>query len=192
MRLNEYLIESTIDTWGDIETKLNRNCKKFMDEKVMLFRGTKNKNVQDIGFFTPRTNRRPLDSPRFLHVRFNKASKKIFGWKARSEGVLVTGDKSTANSYGDVNIFIPKGDYQYIWAPKVKDLFYRYKSRLQSDPNNTKDEFWEDFVNKEYQKHGLKEAAHSRAMEIMFHCPNGYYLIDPSFEDDIRKEFKTQ
>ena len=202
MKFNQYLTEQDMDfdaaehSWKKTVLPLMvKNCGKFLKEKVLLFRGTL-KDVEDITFVIPRKDRKPLDTAPWVHRGFDDGSQKVFGWKARSEGVLVTGDSLFAYGYGHESIFVPKGDYKYIWSPEIKDLFDKYKSDLRDNPKARGDEadpnFWEGFVNNHYQNHGLKKASHIRKQEIMFHCPKGYYLINKLFEDDITREFKLQ
>ncbi|KFZ25794.1 MAG: hypothetical protein KQ78_01999 [Candidatus Izimaplasma bacterium HR2] len=118
-------VEDFLEFWVDIE----KNCKPFLKElkknnptQALLLRGE-----QQRGKFittTPRTDRRPKDTPYEWHVTFDEYFNNEFGWNARSEGLFCTGRYDTASGYGDsVYIIFPIGRYKYIWSENISDLY---------------------------------------------------------------------
>lgn len=59
-----------------------------------------------------------------LQKIFDEFFYKKFRWKPRSEGVFTIGDiKSIRGVYGIPYIFVPIGEYKYLWSPDVDDLY---------------------------------------------------------------------
>lgn len=105
-----------------------KDCKLFIKElkktrkKDFLYRGTE-KGIFNFKKIKSRKNREPKDMPDDLHKLFDKLFESEFGWKARSEGVFVTGNPGIAGSYGIPYIFFPIGKYKYVWSSSIEDLF---------------------------------------------------------------------
>jgi len=98
------------------------------DAKRFLGRWIK-QEFRGINKIKPRTDRKPTDTPKWLHVYMDKLFFKKFGWKPRSEGVfaLAVNKIEYMTSYYPV---FPIGEYGYIWSPKVTDLYMTLKDKF--------------------------------------------------------------
>lgn len=124
----KYLDESTY-LEEKIKYEMAKNCQPFLKEikqhniKKFIYRGT-NKKIIDIEKIIPRKNRKPKDMSPNLQKIFDEFFYKKFRWKPRSEGVFTIGDiKSIRGVYGIPYIFVPIGEYKYLWSPDVDDLY---------------------------------------------------------------------
>ena len=105
---------------------IKENCKPYLLAKGnyngQLFRGQYD---IDKNFFIGkvRKNREPERTELQLHFLLDKAFLKIFGWKARSQGLFVSGDWGTAATYGDPYVIFPIGEFKFVWSPDYADLY---------------------------------------------------------------------
>lgn len=174
MRFDDYLINEQDYTpiqldAAKIYTTLSKDCKMFLKEFEKteqpvpkgsksipssyrwLLRGTY-KSTDKIKKVTPRSDRQPKDTPPELHKLLDWEFKRRFGWYARSEGVFVTGYYQDAKAYGTaIYMVFPIGRYDYIWSPKVKDLYEEFESQgylhwfEEGDPLDFLDDIWLDW-----------------------------------------------
>jgi hypothetical protein len=61
-------------------------------------------------------------------MQFDKKFYKKFGWKVRSEGVMVSSSKAMAESYareagGRAYEYYPTDGFKYVWSPYIEDFF---------------------------------------------------------------------
>ena len=135
MRLTDYLIEDKTITLpsnpdeseSHIRAYLERDCKPFLKAvgKYPLYRGMPvNEDMMDL---IPRKNRTPRDMKRDYHQTLDILFKKKFGWKPRSSGIFCTGSQHTASQYGRIYSVWPKGQFKFIWSPKITDLYMHIK-----------------------------------------------------------------
>lgn len=119
------LISDTIEI-KDTKKKIHKECKPWLtaSKGYTIWRGMKAPSYG--GKFTVRKARKPLDTPLDVHKEFDKIFKKHFGWKSRSEGLLTTGDKKVAGSYGTPYKIFPIGKFRFVWSENVHDLYGRY------------------------------------------------------------------
>jgi len=105
---------------------LKKNCGEFIKKigNYPLWRGYK--KINDIKKIISRENRKPKDMDENVHEVLDELFKKNFGWKARSEGIFVSGDYKTTYAYGTPYIFFPIGKYKYLWNPTILDLYSEY------------------------------------------------------------------
>ncbi len=124
MRLIHYLKEDEEVT--NIKKKIHKECKPFLNASkgYSLWRGMWGKDK--IGKFKVRKDRKPLDTPLEVHKELDKIFTKNFGWPARSSGILTTGDKTVAGSYGNAYQVFPIGKFRFLWSNNVHDLYGRY------------------------------------------------------------------
>ena len=122
MRLIDYLTEDE----GDAEIKIEKECKPWLtaSKGYDVYRGMWGK--KDFDKIKVRKDRRPLDTPLDVHNELDNIFKKHFGWKARSGGLLATGDRRVAGTYGEAYKIFPIGRFRFIWSNKVHDLYGRY------------------------------------------------------------------
>jgi hypothetical protein len=179
----------------DMVDKILHDCSYFFDingrpvQSPPLYRGT-NKFIKDYEIITPRKNRKPLDTPIAIHRELDKLFKKKFGWKARSEGVFVTGKRSSASEYGQPYIVLPIGKFKYVWSPYIYDLHSKlvntgviYAKGNKSKVIMEKDEYMpilEELVGK-YKDNDLDTAIHV-GNEISMKCDK-YYIINENYLD---------
>lgn len=87
------------------------------------------KNDSMAGAKQSRPSRRPMDTDIATHYFIDNYFKEKFGWKARSEHTVfcynnVRASLKNDNNYGSFEAFIfPKGPLQYVYSPKVDDLY---------------------------------------------------------------------
>ena len=190
MRLENYLTEKVInDKTVEIIQKIRYDCRPFLkklgNEHVrLLYRGSHHRlpSYHNIKKFIPRKHRMPSDMNKRDHDMFNKSFYKKFGWKPRSEGVFCTGNEATASGYGDAYIFFPIGDFEFLWSPKIRDLYDHVHTRKPIGSILLKD-FFKEAVGK-YINSGLVTAITS-GHEIMVRC-NSYYLTNMDRYDVIK------
>jgi hypothetical protein len=215
-RFKQYINEEIEDDGKDILLNLKEECSPFLKEynKGFLWRGTK-RNVDTIRYFTPRTERKPLDTSEKLHDILNDEFNKKFGWKVRN-GVFVTPNERDAWYYGDDSayMFFPVGKYKYCYS-KYKDLaadmdrdvyaWFHYsdtilfalwkKRKIKEDfkvwserERKRRDKGYEQMardVIRLYTNKNLSKVVNKRN-EVSFNC-KGYYLVNPNYADYIAK-----
>jgi len=168
---------------GEAELKrlhetLVKNCKQYIKEAQgqLLWRGVR-KTPKVITSITPRTNREPRDTPKFIHEYFDKELFKKFGWKPRSSGVFCTGDLKHAEEYGPAVSVWPIGNFKYLWSPEVMDLYLEVTHLRSKDPkeyDNLDYDLLKDMLNS-YKNNNLREAI-LKGHEIMIGC-NKYFAV---------------
>jgi hypothetical protein len=137
MRLNKYLNEqakkglkpSELDQLVEL---IRKECKPFLKEvgkgafDLManpLFRGLKKgPRIYAIMKGTRRSDRIPKFTAREVFEIFDKAFADEFGWWVRSQGVF-TGDKATADGFGEPHLFFPMGNYKYVWSENYSSVW---------------------------------------------------------------------
>src|SRR5574343_260209 len=192
MRLEQYLNEG-FDIYSMLMADVDHAFLKACIQADRWFlRGSRNKVSYD-GYLSivPRSDRRPSDTNIIIHNELDSKFRKIFGLKARSEGVFVTGSVDQAGEYGIYTYaFFPIGKYKFIWSTDIKDatvytdnIIFLYRKKIHDinynpDPNDT--DFLSYFHNKypfdTYSDKNLAKALDSQN-EVMFKCDK-YYLVD--------------
>jgi hypothetical protein len=131
MKFSNYLNENiSIDAVGDY---ISDNCQPFLKEfgnqyskENFIYRG-----VLSVGSDFLIKNTRKDRKPRYVDERSHKfleeIGKRIFGWNIRKEGVF-TGSFKTAQRYGKMVIFIPVGNYEYVFNKDTTDIYFEYDS----------------------------------------------------------------
>lgn len=131
MKFQEYLTEATFnkEAFDMMWSNLMADCdeyvkilKKSNTRGKFLWRGT-NDRVKTFKKIKPRKDRIPKDTPEEIHELLDELFKKYHGWKARSEGVFVTSNKSDAYAYGDAYLFFPFNGYKFLWNSSISDLW---------------------------------------------------------------------
>lgn len=94
---------------------------------MFLYRGLTKKTSDRMIRKKPRKLRHPKDTEPELQKLVDKLFQEKFGWKPRAQGVFATSDFYTAREYsGDwktVHIIFPFDGFEYIWSPKIDDLY---------------------------------------------------------------------
>jgi len=188
--LNEsYISDELID-------QIQEDCKYYFDRNgrplhsYPVYRGIY-PPIKTIETKKPRKDRTPIDTPKEIHKKLDELFKKEFGWKARSEGVFVTGSRSQAGMYGDPHIVLPIGKFKYVWSPSIPDLTVYLerdvhvlmrihgKEEIIMEPEEY-NKILKNTVNK-YKSTDFENAILSRN-EIIIKCDR-YYLINENFLD---------
>jgi len=218
-RLQQYINETTLSdrAKGQLSDYIANNCKPFLKEfgkdyirNNFIYRGLKGQNIKTFRVLKPRTDRLPRFINKDLHTFINKMGKKLFGWNIRSDGVF-TGDHMKANIYGQKTIFIPSGNYKYVWikdTDDIYDLYDRYTYHTEHLKNiedftmksgnteiaksDTKDALTfldnfkleiKDIYSKDYKTSGLKPNSTKYNFEAIFKCKEYIVVaVDHSYE----------
>lgn len=114
-----------------------------------------------------RMDRHPRDSDQFTHDESDKFLRDKFGIAGRSQALFVTASPSVAEGYGPVYVILPRGEFRFVWSPKIGDLY-----GIEFDSREDAEQAMTDF---EYQTTDLHDAIESRN-EIMIACRD-YYAI---------------
>jgi hypothetical protein len=67
-------------------------------------------------------NRTPKDTPKDYHKMADDFFAEEFGWRARSQGVFVSGSRKMAELFGRLHIIVPIGYFHFLWSPKISDM----------------------------------------------------------------------
>ena len=186
MKLKQYLIKEDINK---IKFLLERDCSQFLKEskRILLYRGVSEKKdltLKELGIIKlkSRQDRKPTNTPLFLHQKIDQLFFKKFKIKPRSNGIFVSSSFDTSSIYGESYLFFPFNGYKYIWSSRVTDLFV-YFNRF--DKNNLENEWKKRLpdtikIINSYKTTNLVKAIESET-EIMFIC-DYYYLVEETKE----------
>lgn len=192
MRLKTYINEESTLNIQDIVDNIKKKCapyfKKAGPTGDFLYRGVRSSSLSDkrlVHKVKPRTDRRPLDTDKSLHALLDELFLKHKGWKARSEGVFLTSNRSTARAYGKVFVMFPIGSFKFLYNPDIVDLTnYLNASNIHSasDAQNVFNDHpnaVEDMLKviKGYTNKNLS-AGTNKDVEVMIKCKE-YFLVDP-------------
>lgn len=124
MRLKQYITETELESteFEYIIRFIKENCQPFLKKSKgrFIYRGMK--MVSPITIKEPRKDRLPRDMELKFYKLLNKAFNDLFGWKARSEGVFVSGSPYNVEDYGPIYYVFPIKAFEFIWSPNVFDL----------------------------------------------------------------------
>jgi len=182
---------------------LTVDCGKFLKEirygrHGFLYRGRGDLQIEKYKKFASRVNsgRKPMNTSPEIHTYINNKFKGIFKWWVRN-GVFASAGKDTAEFYGQVYLFFPIGDYKYVWSPEVRDLYTRAPKNFSIGIDmNDMIQREKNLINEllsTYKDTGLLDAiinVRYLSNEISFNCQH-YYLINPEYETELRKELTT-
>ena len=122
MRFKQFIVEEEFDL-----KQFQRDCApaiaqlRPLDHNIMLFRGM-HQTPRDWAVLDVRTNRRPKDTPTYIHHVLDDWFLDNFGFRARSAAVFCTGSEKQAWSYGKIYAIFPIGKFEFVWSPKIRDL----------------------------------------------------------------------
>ena len=170
---------------------LKHDCKQFLDATrgFVFFRGD-TASFRFYGTKKPRSDRRPLDSPKLLHDTLDKVLFKQFGWKPRSEGVFATKSHGIASDFalkGTTYLFFPIGDFKFVYNTKWSDLFawWRDAPKHGTTEHEVIEQMKDDGVYDTFTDKNLNKVTHQS--EVSFKCKE-YYLVNPDwFTNDYRR-----
>ena len=143
---------------SDMFHKIYQNCQPFLQEigdpnKFTLYRGiqdtafTENpyQGIKDVRL----DNRLPTDTSQSDHTEINQYFEEAYGHPYRN-GLFVTGTALIAENYGDVYAIFPIGKFDYIWHPKIPDL---YSEIIQDEAGS---DHWRDFASHQIGKENME------------------------------------
>jgi hypothetical protein len=118
-----------------IANLIKRDCQLFLNESggKVVYRGIHvnrsngylkpvNEKLDDIMYIgTIRTDRIPLDSPKWLHDTLNEKFKSDIGEPLRSTSLFVIGDIRQTEKYGNAYMIFPIGNFNYAWSDQTAD-----------------------------------------------------------------------
>lgn len=187
MRFKKYLTEGVQDKLIDQIQPFLKEFREQYKDGNFIYRGIS--SVQGgVKLKKARKDRKPKLIHQELHELLGEYTKELFGWNVRSEGVF-TGDRNTAEEYGRSFIFIPKGNYEYIWVSEDKqfeiyNLYDEITSSLKSGKNILNIESSVDELKtlyKNYRSDRLNNYLEkNRNFEAIFRCDE-YFIIDPNY-----------
>ena len=190
-RLQNYMNEE-IEV-NDLISILKKDCKKFIkfvglyNPPALVYRSIKGSN-DDYTTRTPRTNRKPTDTPLYVQEIMDVLFYERFGWKPRSGGVFTA--TGGFEGYGVPHVFFPIGDFKFVWSPEVRDLFIDLSRLhlLRHVKGKMSPEFYEEtkktlkpLIDSFYQneKYNL---AFNEEREIVWKCKK-YHLVNIHYFD---------
>jgi hypothetical protein len=139
MRIREILSEN-----AGVMNILQRDCAKWLKESqgAPVFRGINNAQWEEpIKKFICPWDRQPRNTNRDFHRAADAWFMKHTGIEFRSNSFFTTGSAEDANSYGDLFILLPIGDYDYCWSPVIGDFFIELERVIRWDEEDTDDIF---------------------------------------------------
>ncbi len=177
MRINEIADMRDPDV-KEITEILLQDCQPFLNEidgqieKHSLYRGMQGVWNEDFGKKEVRQHdRETLNTPQHIHDTMNFYFNERFGHPFRN-GVFTTGEKASAGSYGPAYAIFPIGNFEYLWNPKVDDMYNLLILRnFEEIPKLLKK------LEPDFKQTNLKEAT-TKNLEIMIWCEEYYYMSD--------------
>ena len=135
MRLLDFINEQNKEIPFDT---IERDCSKYINDlkkigkpSSLLLSGRKSgkKFIER----KVRKNRRPKDTPEFIHDWLDERFEDLFGIKLRSNSVFVSSEYSIATDYGKSYIIFPIDNYSIYWSEKITDLYDDFIEDYESD-----------------------------------------------------------
>lgn len=111
-------------------TNIINDCRPYIKEIIknsdsghlpMLYSGRK----RDTDWFEQSVinGRTPKDMNPEVHKDLDNEFLKQYGWRARSNVLFCSGDFMVTTEYGKEYMIFPKGQFKFLWNPKIADLF---------------------------------------------------------------------
>ncbi len=188
--------------WIKIVKTIQRDCKPFLEQANggTLYRGLGHENEGMLKKKVRLANREPKDMPQDIHDKLNKYFLMKHGAKFRN-ALFLSGSDMQAGEYGDLYKIFPIGRFEFLWSPKISDLYTEYEDYEGG--------FWHDLTPKEERAHKKKQLKrfHDEVLtkgyttdhlakaiksgnEIMLRC-NSYYAINSDGVDQLPKEWQA-
>jgi len=214
MRLKQFINENgefSPDNWVRLKDTLERDCKPFIKTlrgvDHLLWRGVKTP-PQFFVKHNVRVNRKPRMIDTSLHNRLNIELEKMYGWKARSEGLFTTKDEYIAKFWGEPSLVFPIGNFDYLWLikPYIFDLYRGYDLWLPIDDNDDdkdrktindkNNDVWNKYIFpniKHYHNKSLNKflKADIKGSECIIRCKS-YYSINEQWFETLLEYFSNR
>ena len=230
MRFKDFLLEAANDGDPDETEQPGPSLRELIDKSCpglikrlgghgLLYRGVSKLGDFEGSFSVPDTNenyavysrsvrkdRKPMSTHPDVHAALDRWFEKKFGWKARSQGLFVFGERgrNSAEGYGGKNcIVFPVGKFSYVWSPVISDLYHQVDGELNYR-NDIADEFknsqggvdmekLDDYMTQfKYTNNGLHKAIETDH-EIMIDCDEALFIqyYGPGNVNHIAKAVKS-
>lgn len=120
--------EKSRETFTLFITNIINDCQPYLkiitkesNRLPLLYSGRK----RDTDWFeqTLISERTPKDMAVAIHKDLDDEFLKQHGWRARSNVLFCTGDPLVTTEYGKEYMIFPKGNFKFLWSPKIVDLF---------------------------------------------------------------------
>lgn len=213
MRLEKYVINEAgrhtrveHETMDQLGETIRRDCKPYLNEfgaGRWVYRGYRftykdRRDKLNILRNTPRKDRASMNMPDDIQNYIDDMFKKKFGWRPRKEGVFTTNRGWTAMDYGNSQIFLPIGNYKYIFNPQVDDLYMMTPResvrKVINKEGMTPDmkeryEKWQDSL-EGFRNNGLSPYLGGNVgSEVIWDC-KAYYMVDSDLDMGLyRKDY---
>lgn len=193
----QYLITETAEDYkqGQLQywaEQIVRDCKPAIDAaggviEYHVYRGIKSSEPfmkKDV-----RKNRRPLDTPEFVHDIMDQWFYDNYGIRFRSNSMFVWGrpTKVDAKHYGNTYMVFPIGQFNFIWSQRIQDIgvdivdhYIEAQHELESEGRTT--DQWtlkrilEDFLDKADFSNQNFDQAVKKGNEILINTDKYYAL----------------
>ena len=197
MRFKQFLNEDPDEDIDNIVNTIKKDCKPFITDwkklksDSFLYSGRKD-FVIGLGKRQVREDRKPRDTPPFIHKVADDWFFKKFGVRSRSNAVFTTFDYYSADYYGKPFYVFPIGKYTAVSSPVIEDLFnaiqYKYNYLFDDEYKKILSEaiYTSSLTKEEIQKkieallnsgnYSKKLTVHKN--EVMITCKN-YYILSP-------------
>lgn len=128
MRFKEFLNEAGGDlSFEEGFAAIRKDCSTFLRESKehFMYRGMRGIGSSNQVLEMPhRTYRAPKDSTNWFNAVFNAGIDLAFEIEnVRSRAIFCTGQPSETASYGEKFAIFPKGDFEFIWSPRLMDSY---------------------------------------------------------------------
>ena len=187
MKIHEILTEAKALTSQEIAQIIIRDCAPFLSLignaplSNRIWRGT----LKKIPFFSKQkcpVNRKPRDTDPEVSKIVDDWFLDNMGVRFRSNATFGTGDYHIVDDYGLGFTVLPIGEFDYCWSPRVKDMTYDLLDEVGATGDNP--ELISDLVaGARYVMNKNLPAAIRSGHEIMIYCPNGFYMLHHSLNE---------
>lgn len=193
-----FLIEEDCEKYINMLTEYKNKIGRELKSYDIFYRGYGRIRLADEGIieFKTRKDRIPKSTHIGSHNSVSELSKEYFGWDMRTEGVFATANKDELIYYGRKHIFLPIGDYKFLYNENVDDLTrYLHDNKIDYEygipdkdasvmPKKYKDvNIIKNNLRKivsEYTDKNLDKAIEKK-VEVSFKCDR-YYLLNIKYE----------
>ena len=141
------------------------------------YRGIKELN-DDFEIYSVPNTRSPIDMPPDVHKALNDFFESKFGWRARDNGLFVTGSDSDAKQYGTIYAAFPIGKFKTLWTSDTSDLFSKWGIWKHNNRKNPEPTRFIEMISEQFTWHFNEHVKEGLAKEVeMIIGAEDFYLI---------------
>jgi len=137
VKINEILTEAFSSKWETLEAldAALSGCTPYFQTvdrdsaltDMALYRGDRRFNWEQsydpFRIVEVSQSRKPVNTRKEVHAIIDNWCFEQFGIRFRSASLFCSNNEFTAATYGSVGIVVPVGEFNYLWSPKIDDLF---------------------------------------------------------------------